>query len=98
MFEYVYSNAPAGLGEIGDGRVFVSPITRTYTIRTGELEERCVDESGRYRVDADLHGASTVDDARPRVLLRRTRARQERAQHDDDELHRPRGRRRRVGA
>jgi nitrogen regulatory protein P-II 1 len=28
----------ARTGEIGDGRVFVSPITRSYRIRTGELE------------------------------------------------------------
>lgn len=28
----------ARTGEIGDGRVFVSPITRSYKIRTGELE------------------------------------------------------------
>jgi len=28
----------ARTGEIGDGRVFVSPVTRSYKIRTGEFE------------------------------------------------------------
>jgi nitrogen regulatory protein PII len=28
----------ARTGEIGDGRVFVSPVTHSYKIRTGELE------------------------------------------------------------
>lgn len=28
----------ARTGEIGDGRVFVTPVTRSYKIRTGELE------------------------------------------------------------
>jgi nitrogen regulatory protein P-II 1 len=28
----------ARTGEIGDGRVFVSPVTQSYKIRTGELE------------------------------------------------------------
>ena len=30
--------AAARTGEIGDGRVFVSPVERSYRIRTGELE------------------------------------------------------------
>jgi len=30
--------AAARTGEIGDGRVFVTPVTRSYKIRTGELE------------------------------------------------------------
>src|SRR5436853_7569562 len=28
----------ARTGEIGDGRVFVSPVTQSYKVRTGELE------------------------------------------------------------
>ncbi len=30
----------ARTGEIGDGRVFVTPVTKSYKIRTGEVEER----------------------------------------------------------
>src|SRR5205809_4389463 len=30
----------ARTGEIGDGRVFVTPVTRSYKIRTGETESR----------------------------------------------------------
>jgi nitrogen regulatory protein P-II 1 len=30
--------AAARTGEIGDGRVFVTPVTRSYKIRTGEME------------------------------------------------------------
>jgi nitrogen regulatory protein PII len=30
--------AAARTGEIGDGRVFVTPVTRSYRIRTGELD------------------------------------------------------------
>ena len=42
--------------------------------------------------------AGAPDDAGTGVLLRRARALQERAQHDDDELRRARRRRHRVGA
>jgi nitrogen regulatory protein PII len=38
-------------------------------------------------MDADFDGAGVADDAGARVFLRRTRAFEERAQHDDDELH-----------
>ena len=56
-----------------------------------------LDESGRYRVDADLDRAGAADDAGARLLLRRAGALEERAQHDDDELHLARLRRRRCG-
>ena len=51
----------------------------------------------RHRVDADFDRAGAADDAGAGVLLRRPRALEERAQHDDDELHLARLRRRALG-
>ena len=48
-------------------------------------------------MDADLDGAGAVDDAGARILLWRSGALEERAQHDDDELHLAGIRRRALG-
>ena len=49
-------------------------------------------------MDVDFHSPGAADDAGAGVLLRGSGALQERAQHDDDELHLARVRRRAVGA
>ena len=64
-------------------------------VRINEGDE--LDEPGRYCVDADLDGAGAADDAGAGVLLRRAGALEERAQHDDDELHLARIRRGALG-
>src|SRR5688572_16850261 len=55
------------------------------------------DECCGYELDAGVDGAGAADDARSRVLLWRSGALEERAQHDDDELHLARLRGRAVG-
>ena len=37
----------ARTGKVGDGRIFVTPITRTVRVRTGEEAERCPGAAGR---------------------------------------------------
>ena len=55
-------------------------------------------ELRRHRLDPHLSRAGAADDAGPRAVLRRHGARQDRPQHDDDELRGPRLDLRRLGA
>ena len=68
------------------------------TLRVAALDNRRFHGYRRYRLDLGQLGPGPAHDARSRVLLRRHGARQERAQHDDDELHRPGHRAGAVGA
>src|SRR3954466_3674288 len=56
-----------------------------------------IDECSRYGLDVDFDGAGALDDAGAGVLLWRSRAVEERAEHDDDEFHLTRVRRSAVG-
>ncbi len=73
-----------GLGPLGDSLAH----------ERGRLRRRCAQAGyGRYRVDADIHRARSDDDhSRPRPVLWRVGAQEERARDRDAELrhHRPR--------
>src|SRR6476646_5204997 len=58
---------------------------------------RCIDESGRYRLDVGFNRAGVTHDSGARILLRGAGPPEERAQYDDDELHLARIRRDSVG-
>ena len=47
--------AAAKTGQIGDGKIFVTPIDRAIRIRTGETDDGCTVEIGRY-----LHVSGTM--------------------------------------
>ena len=77
---------------VGAGMLFVMGVPGQRPRR------RHLSSTGPTRLDADLHGAGAADDAGAGLLLRRPGPLEERAQHDDDELHLAGIRRRAVGA
>ena len=74
------------------------PLTPSSLLHRKKKHDTTRTQFRRHRLDVDLGGAGVVDDTRPRTLLRRHGPRQERAQHDDDELRRARAHLHPLGA